>query len=256
MDFLTDINWSFVAITAIASFVACFFSSLAGGGAGLILLPILIFTGLPFLNALASHQMAVAFIGLGSTYRYAKEKLIDWKIFWWTGVLGIPFVYLGAQFVNTLDGEMMKTVVGAVVIFMVAISLLIKKAGIKHIPQVNTKILILGSFLLMPMAFYSGWISVASGVFTTFLYVHLMKYDQLHATAMTLGANGILWNITGALTHLSLGNIVWEIAPGLIIGALLGSYAGAAFGVKKGNKWMKFAFLGSAIITGIILLFQ
>lgn len=255
MELFTDINWGFIFITAIASFVACFFSSLAGGGAGLILLPILIFTGMPFINALASHQMAVAFIGIGSTYRYAKERLIDWNIFWWTGLLGIPFVYLGAQFVNTLDGEMMKTVVGLVVVFMVATSLLIKKSGVEHTPKVNKKILILGSFLLIPMAFYSGWISVASGVFTTFLYLYLMRYDQLHATAMTLGANGILWNITGALTHLSLGNIVWEIAPGLILGALLGSYMGAALGVKKGSKWMKFTFLGSAIITGFILIF-
>ena len=43
------------AILFVASFVANWFSALSGGGAGLIQFPMLIFLGLPFGVALATH---------------------------------------------------------------------------------------------------------------------------------------------------------------------------------------------------------
>lgn len=111
-----------------------------------------------------------------------------------------------------------------------------KSSGLQHTPTVGKQIII-GSLLLIPIAFYSGWISVASGVFTTMLYLYLLRFDQLHATAMTLAINGLVWNALGAIAHLTLGHIYWEIAPGLIIGAVTGSYLGASLGIKQGNRF-------------------
>ncbi len=245
-----------VVVSALASFVACFFSALAGGGAGLILLPILIISGLPFINALASHKLAVGFIGVGSTLRYARENLIDWRIFWWNALLGAPFVVAGTLFATALNQNLMLLLAGIFILLMAGVSWLKKGGGVQHAPQTGRRQVILGSLLLVPIAFYSGWVSVASGVFTTMLYLYLLRFDQLHATAMTLAANGLVWNAIGAVAHLTLGHIYWEIAPGLIIGALSGSYLGAALGIKKGNKFLKQMFLLSAVISGIVLVYK
>ena len=250
------ISLSVVFISAIASFVACFFSALAGGGAGLILLPILIMSGLPFINALASHKLAVGFIGIGSTVRYARDNLIDWKIFWWNALLGAPFVVLGTLFATALDQKTMLLLAGMCILLMAAVSWLKKSSGLQHTPTVGKKQIIIGSLLLIPIAFYSGWISVASGVFTTMLYLYLLRFDQLHATAMTLAANGLVWNALGAIAHLTLGHIYWEIAPGLIIGAVTGSYLGASLGIKQGNRFLKHIFLLSAVISGGVLIYK
>ena len=128
MDPLQDIGLPQIFLTFAASFAACFFSSLSGGGAGLILLPVLLFTGLPFINALASHKLAVGFIGIGSTLRYVRERLIDWRVFWWTALVGLPFVVLGTRFAAAVPGEIMKPLIGGVIIAMVLISLLKKAA--------------------------------------------------------------------------------------------------------------------------------
>ncbi len=56
------------------SVVANWFSALAGGGAGLIQLPILIFMGLPFPLALATHKVATVALGVGATLRHLKAK--------------------------------------------------------------------------------------------------------------------------------------------------------------------------------------
>ncbi|MCK5523920.1 MAG: sulfite exporter TauE/SafE family protein [Thiomargarita sp.] len=255
MEQIPEINVYFILLTFAVSFAACFFSSLSGGGAGLILLPVLLFTGLPFINALASHKLAVGFIGIGSTTRYAQEKLIDWKVFWWTAIIGLPFVVFGTRFAASIPEEIMKPLVGGVILGMVAVSLLKKQISKKFDPKkLSKKVLLIGTLLFVPAAFYSGWISAGSGVFTTFIYLWLLKYDQLHATAMTLAANGIFWNGVGAAAHIFMGHVVWSLAPGLILGAILGSYYGASVGIKKGNKFLRFMFLGTAGITGTLLL--
>ncbi|EIJ33821.1 sulfite exporter TauE/SafE family protein [Thiothrix nivea] len=251
-----DISIGVVLISAIASFIACFFSALAGGGAGLILLPILIIAGLPFINALASHKLAVGFIGIGSTFRYARENLIDWKIFWWNALLGAPFVVAGTLFATALDQNLMLLLAGLFILLMAGVSWLKKSSGLHHSPYIQRQQVIIGSLLLVPIAFYSGWISVASGVFTTMLYVYLLRYDQLHATAMTLAANGLVWNAIGAIAHLTLGHIDWEIAPGLVIGAVSGSYLGASLGIRQGNKFLKPVFLLSAVVSGLVLVYK
>jgi hypothetical protein len=71
---------------------------------------------------------------------------------------------------------------------------------------------------------------------------------------MTLAANGIFWNGVGAVAHVVMGHIIWPLAPGLIAGALLGSYLGASFGIKRGNRFLRIMFLGTAAVTGALLL--
>ncbi len=256
MEHFQDISLALILLTFAASFAACFFSSLSGGGAGLILLPVLLFTGLPFINALASHKLAVGFIGIGSTIRYVRERLIDWRVFWWTALIGLPFVVLGTRFAASVPGEVMEPLVGGVIIAMVLITLAKKAAPDLFDPaRLSPRLLLIGSLFLVPAAFYSGWISAGSGVFTTFIYLWLLRYDQLHATAMTLAANGIFWNGVGAVAHVFMGHVIWPLAPGLILGALLGSYFGASFGIKQGNRFLRLMFLGTAAVTGVILLY-
>jgi len=255
MDAFPDLGLGLIMLTFAASFAACFFSSLSGGGAGLILLPVLLFTGLPFINALASHKLAVGFIGIGSTLRYVREGLIDWRVFWWTALLGLPFVVLGTRFAASVPGEIMEPLVGGVIIAMVGVTLAKRAAPSLFEPaRLTPKVLLIGSALLIPAAFYSGWISAGSGVFTTFLYLWLLRYDQLHATSMTLAANGIFWNGVGAIAHVFMGHVIWPLAPGLIAGALLGSYVGASVGIKRGNRFLRVMFLGTAAVTGLLLL--
>ncbi|MCB1819707.1 MAG: sulfite exporter TauE/SafE family protein, partial [Gammaproteobacteria bacterium] len=56
-------------ILFLISLVANLFSAFAGGGAGLLQLPVLIFLGLPFGVALATHKIASVALGVGATLR-------------------------------------------------------------------------------------------------------------------------------------------------------------------------------------------
>lgn len=62
------------------SFIANAFSAFAGGGAGLLQLPLLIFLGLPFSVALATHKLASVALGIGATARHFREGTLNWRL--------------------------------------------------------------------------------------------------------------------------------------------------------------------------------
>ncbi len=64
-------------IIFVISLFANLFSALSGGGAGLIQLPALIFLGLPFGLALATHKVATIALGIGATARHLKDNKIE-----------------------------------------------------------------------------------------------------------------------------------------------------------------------------------
>lgn len=84
---------------------ANWFSALAGGGAGLIQLPILIFLGLPFSLALATHKIATVALGFGATLRHLREGHLDKLLLLVIFAAGAPGVVLGALFIVDVNGQ-------------------------------------------------------------------------------------------------------------------------------------------------------
>ena len=218
-------------------------------------MPAMLFLGLPYPVALASTKLAVAFIGVGSGYRYWKAGLIERDWFWWSALLGIPGVVLGTYCSGLFSSESMKLVVGWSILLLVFISLAQPRAAEEHhpLPFLGWR-RCLAIVLLVPISFHSGWISAGAGIFTTLLFILLFRFDQRHATALTMTSVGIFWNGTSGMMHVALGHVLWGIAPALIIGAILGSYCGASIGVRASNRFLRLCFLIGAAICACKLL--
>lgn len=67
-------------ILLIISYIANTFSAFAGGGAGLIQLPMLIFLGLPLSIALATHKVASVALGVGATIRHLRSGKLNFQL--------------------------------------------------------------------------------------------------------------------------------------------------------------------------------
>ena len=59
------------------SFFSNTFSAISGGGAGLLQLPALILSGVPYYQALASHKLATVALGIGGSLRNYKSLRND-----------------------------------------------------------------------------------------------------------------------------------------------------------------------------------
>ena len=123
--FLTDLQtsnyYSFIkfSILFLISFISNIFSSISGGGAGLIQLPSLLLLGLPYIEALSIHKSATVALGLGGTLR-------NWKLlgdYYYVSlqilIFGIPGVLLGAKLVGYLSEEYLYLLLGIFSILLV-----------------------------------------------------------------------------------------------------------------------------------------
>ena len=97
-------NFSFYKYLTIF-FISLFsniFSSIAGGGAGLLQLPLLILVGTPYYQALATHKIATVALGLGGSLRNHKSLRNNLDIAGTILIFGIPGVICGSSIVRFL----------------------------------------------------------------------------------------------------------------------------------------------------------
>ena len=242
-------------ILGIVSFFSNFLSALSGGGAGLIQLPALLFFGLPFSKALATHKVASVALGLGASVPHLKRNNLQINYAFLILISGIPGVLLGAYTSSILPGKFSITLLGLLTLFLSFYSIRKKNLGSSNKQiSINYLRLIIGSFGLFIIGFFNGYLSSGTGLFVTIWMITVFHLSFSVAVAYTLIFVGIFWNGIGALSLGMTGNIIWSYVPILILGSLLGGYFGSYFSIIKGSNFIKVVFELVSFFVGISLL--
>lgn len=241
----------------IISIIANGFSAIAGGGAGLLQLPILIFLGLPFNVALATHKIASVALGFGASARYYRENTLSLSFALFVIAFGLLGVVLGARTILQVDAELATLSLGILTIALGVYSFFKKQLGVEYTPKHrDVKGYLRGGLVIFLIGIINGSLTSGTGLFLTLWLIYWFGLDYQRAVANTMILVGIFWNATGALTLALLTEVKWRWLIPLIIGALLGSYLGAHIAVLKGNKLIKRLFEVSTIAVGVSLLLK
>jgi len=239
----------------LVSLVANLFSALAGGGAGLLQLPALLFLGLPFGVALATHKVASVFLGLGATLRHLKSSTFDWRFSAFILATGLPGVVLGASIILQVDEQLSQFLLGFLTLGLGLYSWFKPELGQQEIlDNRHLKGLLIGGLVLFFIGGLNGSLTSGTGLFVTLWLVRWFGLDYKTAVGYTLILVGIFWNGSGAVTLGILGNIQWDWLPALILGSLIGGYLGAHFAIVKGNRLVKRSFEVITVLVGISLI--
>ena len=242
-------------ILFIASLGANFFSALSGGGAGLIQFPMLIFLGLPFGVALATHKVASVALGLGATLRHLKAHHLERRFSLIILAAGLPGVVLGASIILFVPERLATLLLGVLTLGLGLYSVFKPDLGLAHTPKNRDgHALWVGIFGLFFVGFLNGSITSGTGLFLTMWLIHHFGLDYKRAVAYTLVLCGLVWNGTGALVLGILGTVEWTWMPALLAGSILGGYVGSHVAINKGNMWIKRAFESITILIGLKLI--
>ena len=244
------------ALLFLISFVANLFSAFAGGGAGLIQLPALIFLGLPFSIALATHKVASVALGVGATLRHLREDALERRFALFMLVTGLPGVVLGASLILSIPDRTAEIALGLLTIGLGLYSVLKRDLGLGAEPRNRQGVgLLSGGVMLFLIGILNGSLTSGTGLFVTLWLVRWFGLDYKRAVAYTLILVGMFWNGSGAVTLGLLGTIEWGWLPVLLAGSLLGGYAGAHLAILKGNRWIKRVYEVVTIVVGLKLIF-
>ncbi len=239
----------------VAALAANGFSALSGGGAGLIQFPMLIFLGLPFAIALATHKIATVFLGLGAAIRHLRESHLERRVSLVILAAGLPGVVLGAATILRVPERPATLVLGALTMGLGVYSVLKPRLGMEYRPHNQTgRGLVFGALGLFAVGFMNGSITSGSGLFLTLWLIRHFGLDYKRAVAYTMMLGGVFWNGAGALVLGVLGTVAWSWMPALLLGAVIGGYLGSHMAITKGNLWVKRAFEIATIAIGLKLL--
>ncbi len=240
-----------------AALAANLLSALAGGGAGLVQLPVLILLGLPFPVALATHKVASVALGVGATLRHARGGSLDPALAAFVLACGLPGVVIGARLVLSLPPRLSTLLLGALTIGLGLYSIARPSLGTAAADrQPDGRRLALGGGGLFAIGLLNGSLTSGTGLFVTMWLVGWFGLDYGRAVATTLVLVGLFWNGAGAVTLAAGGRIAWDWLPMLLLGSVAGGYLGAHLAIARGSRLVKRAFEGLALVMGASLVLR
>ena len=99
-------------ILFLVSLLANTFSAFSGGGAGLVQFPVLLFLGLSFAVALATHKVASVALGVGAALRYLSHSVLERQFVVLMLLFGVPGVILGANVILLVPERLAEIALG------------------------------------------------------------------------------------------------------------------------------------------------
>lgn len=241
-------------LVCLAAFAAGFIDAIVGGG-GLVQTPVLFmaFPNYPVATLLGTTKLP-SFSGTAvSLYQYSKHVTIQWKLVCWIGIAAFCAAMLGSRLVTFVSNETFKPII-LVALVAVAIYTYTKK----NFGQQEEKnllfstALVRGIFSGLLIGFYDGFIGPGTGSFLVLMFISLLGFDFMHASAHAKTIN-LATNLASIIYFLYSGHILFELAIPMAMCNMLGGFVGTRFALLKGNQFIRVFFL--IIVSGTILRF-
>jgi uncharacterized membrane protein YfcA len=237
---------------ACASLLAGFVDSIVGGG-GLVLVPALFaaFASAHPATLLGVNKSASLWGTAVATVQYARRVHMPWRTLLPAGLVALASSFAGAWLVTVVSPEFLRKVLPFVLLAVLAYTLLKKELGREHAPRLSGwREAAVASAIGLLLGFYDGFFGPGAGSLLVFLFVRLLGYDFLHASA-----SAKLLNSCSNLAALSLfafkGHIWWHYALALALANVIGSLLGARLALKHGSGFVRAVFV--LVVSALIL---
>ncbi len=241
-------------LVCLAAFAAGFIDAIVGGG-GLVQTPVLFMTfpNYPVATLLGTTKLP-SFSGTAvSLYQYSKHVTIQWRVVVWIGLAAFCAAMLGSRLVTLVSNDTFKPIIlGALI--AVAIYTYSKKNFGQHVEKKLSfsMALLRGILSGIIIGFYDGFIGPGTGSFLVLVFISLLGFDFMHASAHAKTVN-LATNLASIIYFVSTGHIIFELAVPMAICNMMGGFVGTRFALLKGNQFIRIFFL--LIVCGTILRF-
>jgi len=221
--------WVYPVLTVVAVLTG-FVDSIAGGG-GLIMMPALLFAGVPPINALATNKLQSMFGTATAFANYARKGLVDWRSNWLSVVLIFVAASAGVIVVQSVDSKALALVIPLLLMAVALYVLVSPRMSDEDAHQrVSAKAY---APIGAAIGFYDGFFGPGTGSFFTTTLVALRGLGLTRATALTKLFN-LTSNIAAVLLFAIGGHMYWLLGLCMAAGAMLGGWIGSHTAMRFG----------------------
>ncbi|OIQ66912.1 hypothetical protein GALL_515160 [mine drainage metagenome] len=239
-------------VVSLASLFAGFVDAIVGGG-GLILVPALFatFPGAPPATLLGTNKGASVWGTAFATWQYNQKVQLRWHNLWPAAVAGLLASFAGAWLVTVVSAEFLRRMVPFVLLLVLLYTLAKKEFGRVHAPHFSgQQEQLIGIGIGLLMGFYDGFFGPGTGSFLVFLFVRLLGYDFLRASAAAKLLNTVT-NSAALLLFIVKGHVWWNFVLAMALANVLGSLLGTRLAIKHGTGFVRGVFL--LVVSALIL---
>lgn len=239
------------------SFLAGFVDSIVGGGgliqlpALLVLLPRELSASLPLvfgtnkLSSICGTSVAV--------WQYARRVAIPWRSILPATIAAFLFSALGVRVLQSVRSEFLKPLVLVLLVAVAIYTYMRKNLGDLHAPKFaagHERLLAVATGVVIGV--YDGFFGPGTGSFLIFIFIGLLGFDFLTASASSKAIN-FATNLAAVLVFAWHGDILYHYALPMGACNVLGALLGTRLAMLKGNRFVRGLFLG--IVTVMIAKF-
>ena len=239
-------------IVAAASGLAGFVDAIVGGG-GLVLLPALFATWPTAAPAtlMGSNKGAAIWGTAWAARQFARRVSLRWSAL--LPAIGAAWVasFGGAWMLTQISPDGLRKALPLVLLAILIYTLARKELGREHAPQFEgRREAWVASAIGGLIGFYDGFFGPGTGSFFVFLFVRLLGYDFLHASASAKLLNTAT-NASALLLFAWKGHIWWHLALVMALTNVVGSLLGTRLALRHGAGFVRGVFI--VVVSALIL---
>jgi len=237
---------------AAASGLAGFVDAVVGGG-GLVLIPALFAT---YVNAvpatLFGTNKAGAIWGTAwAAVQFARRVTLARATMAWGMAGALAGSFCGAWVVTLVSAKPLKQALPFVLLAILAYTVAKKQLGRDHAPRLAGRAEAIAAGVIgLGIGFYDGFFGPGTGSFFVFLFVRVLGYDFLHASAAAKRLNTAT-NFAALVLFAWTGHIWWHVAAVLAVANVAGSLLGTRLALARGAGFVRVVFIG--VVSALIL---
>jgi hypothetical protein len=239
-------------IVSLASLLAGFVDSIVGGG-GLILVPAL------FATFPAAHPATLFGTNKGAsvwgtafaTWQFSRRVEVRWAALLPAAGAGFVASFAGAWLVTVVSPDYLRKLLPLVLLAVLIYTVAKKDLGRSHAPRFSgaAEQWVAASVGAL-IGFYDGFFGPGTGSFLVFLFVRLLGYDFLSASASAKLVNTAT-NLAALLLFVAKGHIWWHFVVAMALANVVGSLLGTRLALKHGTGFVRVFFM--LVVSALIL---
>jgi uncharacterized protein len=249
MDATLTLRWGLLFGVGL---VSGYLNVLAGGGSALVL-PALIFLGLDGALANGTNRVAILVQNISSTSEFQRARGYPVKRVLVYSLWTLPGAIAGAFFAASVSDRLFQTILGLVIIGVVATMLIPRGVVIgRKAPQDAPPSRWIYPALL-GIGFYGGFIQVGVGFLLMAALYHLLRLD-LVAVNMYKVLIVLVYTVPALLIFVWSGDVDWALGLVLAAGSALGAWLAVKSSIRGGEKIIRVALVVALLLMGAKLL--
>ncbi|HJS57200.1 MAG TPA: TSUP family transporter [Vicinamibacteria bacterium] len=239
------------AVLVLAGFVSSVLNVVAGGGS-FIVLPILLFLGLPAADANGTNRVGIFVQNVGAVWDFERSRVLDRRLALLASIPATLGAGAGAWLALLVDDRSFRRVLGTVMVAITLWTLLDRRVGGQGDGRKASAVTLALGFLAV--GFYAGFIQAGVGFLilavTTMAGLDLVRGNALKVTVVliltVLTLSVFMWH----------GRVRWGPGVALAVGSFAGGVVGARLTVLKGQRFVQGVLVVTVIVFAVLLWLQ